>query len=275
MMHPVWPAATNTDNRTGPAPRDAVQFHSHASEPRREKTQSLRAHPTSSRLRALRRTRLLALWAALLITPHAHALPDGFVYLAEVAPRVLIDARYAGPDNFVGQPVDGYHANTVVLTRPAAEAVARVSEELAAFGLGLKVFDGYRPQHAVNHFVRWAADLDDQHTKSRHYPDVDKAHLFRDGYIAERSGHSRGSTVDLTLIDLKTGAELPMGTPFDYFGPESWPSYADLPAEQRAFRALLQQIMKRHGFRPLQEEWWHFTLENEPHTETYFDFPVE
>lgn len=149
MMHPVWPAATNTDNRTGPAPRDAVQFHSHASEPRREKTQSLRAHPTSSRLRALRRTRLLALWAALLITPHAHALPDGFVYLAEVAPRVLIDARYADPDNFVGQPVDGYHANTVVLTRPAAEAVARVSEELAAFGLGLKVFDGYRPQHAV------------------------------------------------------------------------------------------------------------------------------
>lgn len=221
--------------------------------------------------------RITALLPALLLAVAlpAHALPDDFVYVAEVVPNVVIDARYAGDNNFVGRPVDGYLANTVILTRPAAEALAKVSEDLAAFGLGLKVFDGFRPQRAVDHFVRWAADLSDQSTKARHYPDVEKEHLFRDGYIAERSGHSRGSTVDLTIIDLATGEELPMGTPFDYFGLESWPSYTKLPAEQRAFRALLQQVMTRHGFRPLNEEWWHFTLENEPYPETYFDFPVE
>ncbi|MDR4126709.1 M15 family metallopeptidase [Yanghanlia caeni] len=226
---------------------------------------------------SLKLHRITALLPALLLAVAlpAHALPDDFVYVAEVVPNVVIDARYAGDNNFVGRPVDGYLANTVILTRPAAEALAKVSEDLAAFGLGLKVFDGFRPQRAVDHFVRWAADLSDQSTKARHYPDVEKEHLFRDGYIAERSGHSRGSTVDLTIIDLATGEELPMGTPFDYFGLESWPSYTKLPAEQRAFRALLQQVMTRHGFRPLNEEWWHFTLENEPYPETYFDFPVE
>lgn len=223
---------------------------------------------------SLRRFAMLAALLGVLAGP-VHALPEGFVHLSEVAPDAVIDARYAGEDNFVGRPVDGYRRNTVILTRPAAEALAKVSETLAGFGLGLKVFDGYRPQPAVDHFVRWAADLSDQSTKSRHYPDVDKSRLFEEGYIAERSGHSRGSTVDLTVIDLKTGAELPMGTPFDYFGPESWPSNTDLPVEQRAFRALLQQVMMRHGFRPLQEEWWHFTLENEPYPETYFEFPVE
>src|SRR5690554_329737 len=226
---------------------------------------------------SLKLHRITALLPALLLAVAlpAHALPDDFVHVAEVVPNVVIDARYAGDNNFVGRPVDGYLANTVILTRPAAEALAKVSEDLAAFGLGLKVFDGFRPQRAVDHFVRWAADLSDQSTKARHYPDVEKKHLFRDGYIAERSGHSRGSTVDLTIIDLATGEELPMGTPFDYFGLESWPSYTKLPAEQRAFRALLQQVMTRHGFRPLNEEWWHFTLENEPYPETYFDFPVE
>lgn len=226
---------------------------------------------------SLKLHRITALLPALLLAVAfpAHALPDDFVHVAEVVPNVVIDARYAGDNNFVGRPVDGYLANTVILTRPAAEALAKVSEDLAAFGLGLKVFDGFRPQRAVDHFVRWAADLSDQSTKARHYPDVEKEHLFRDGYIAERSGHSRGSTVDLTIIDLATGEELPMGTPFDYFGLESWPSYTKLPAEQRAFRALLQQVMTRHGFRPLNEEWWHFTLENEPYPETYFDFPVE
>lgn len=220
---------------------------------------------------------ITAPWLALLLAfaLPVHALPDGFVHLEEVVPEVVIDARYAGDNNFAGRRVDGYQANTVILTQPAAEALARVSEDLAAFGLGLKVFDGFRPQRAVDHFVRWAADLSDQSTKAQHYPEVEKEHLFRDGYIAERSGHSRGSTVDLTIIDLATGEELPMGTPFDYFGPESWPSYRELPTQQRAFRALLQQVMTRHGFRPLKEEWWHFTLENEPYPETYFDFPVE
>lgn len=220
---------------------------------------------------------ITAPWLVLLLAfvLPAHALPDNFVHVEDVVPEVVLDVRYAANNNFVGSAVDGYQANTVILTQPAAEALARVQEDLATFGLGLKVFDGFRPQRAVDHFVRWAADLSDQSTKAQHYPNVAKEHLFRDGYIAERSGHSRGSTVDLTLIDLATGEELPMGTPFDYFGPESWPSYLELPPQQRAFRALLQQVMTRHGFRPLKEEWWHFTLENEPYPETYFDFLIE
>lgn len=238
-------------------------------------TTSRASRPSRAGSRHVRR--FLSCLAVLLMSAMSsvHALPEGFVYLSEVAPAVAIDARYAGSDNFVGQPVEGYHANTVILTRPAAEALARVSEELAAFGLGLKVFDGYRPQRAVNHFVRWAGDSADQSTKAQYYPDVDKNQLFEKGYIAKRSGHTRGSTVDLTIIDLKDGRELDMGTPFDYFGPESWPSYLDLSPEQRAHRALLQQVMKKHGFRPLSTEWWHFTLANEPYPETYFDFPVE
>lgn len=205
----------------------------------------------------------------------AHALPDGFVDLAEAVPAARVEARYAGPDNFIGRPVDGYRAARVVLSRPAAAALGRVARELAPFGLGIKVFDGYRPQRAVDHFVRWAADPGDQATRPRYYPGVDKGHLFRDGYIAEKSGHSRGSTVDLTLIDLADGSELPMGTPFDFFGPQSWPDFAGIPAAERAHRALLRQVMTRHGFHPLKEEWWHFTLDNEPYPDRHFDFPVE
>lgn len=220
------------------------------------------------------RTLLVVALLALAPLP-AHALPEGFIYVADAVPSARIDARYATADNFVGQPVDGYRAPRVVLSQPAATALARVAAELAPFGLGIKVFDGYRPQRAVDHFVRWAADLGDQATKPRYYPGVDKGHLFRDGYIAAKSGHSRGSTVDLTLVDLASGDELPMGTPFDFFGPQSWPDYAGLPAAERANRALLRQVMTRHGFRPLREEWWHFTLDNEPYPERYFDFPVE
>ncbi|MGE4506222.1 MAG: M15 family metallopeptidase, partial [Desulfovibrionaceae bacterium] len=140
--------------------------------------------------------------------------------------------------------------------------------------LGLKVFDAYRPQRAVDHFVRWAEDLADTRMKAEFYPGVDKENLFRDGFIAARSGHSRGSTVDLTIIDLASGAELDMGTPFDFFGPESWPGNPAMPALVRANRALLQRVMAAHGFRHLREEWWHFTLNGEPHPDTYFDFPV-
>jgi D-alanyl-D-alanine dipeptidase len=219
-----------------------------------------------------------ALLAAILLAlgpTSALAMPEGFVDLADAVPAARAEARYATADNFVGRPVDGYLAPRVLLSRPAAEALARVAAELAPFGLGIKVFDGYRPQRAVDHFVRWAADLGDQSTKPRYYPGVDKAHLFRDGYIAAKSGHSRGSTVDLTLVDLASGDELPMGTPFDFFGPPSWPDHAAIPAAQRAHRALLRAVMSRHGFRPLREEWWHFTLDEEPYPERYFDFPVE
>lgn len=215
---------------------------------------------------------LLALWAR---GGPALALPDGFVYVAEAVPLAREEARYATADNFVGRPVDGYRAARVVLSRPAAAALDRVARELAPFGLGIKVFDGYRPQAAVDHFVRWAADPGDQATKPRYYPGVDKANLFRDGYIAAKSGHSRGGTIDLTLIDLADGKELPMGTPFDFFGPESWPDHPGIATAERANRALLRQVMSRHGFRPLKEEWWHFSLENEPYPDRYFSFPVE
>ncbi|MDZ4689800.1 M15 family metallopeptidase [Terricaulis sp.] len=207
----------------------------------------------------------------------AHADPDrpaGFVDAAQIVPGLRVDMRYMGARNFVGRPIDGYEAPVCVLTREAAEALARAQAALAPRGLGLKVFDCYRPQRAVAHFARWAADLSDQGTKSEFYPNVDKSRLFELGYIAERSGHSRGSTLDLTIIDLATGAELDMGTPFDLFDTRSWPTDETVSPEARANRLMLQNLMRAHGFRSLREEWWHFTLEGEPHPETYFDFVV-
>lgn len=205
----------------------------------------------------------------------ARALPEGFVYVDEVVDGAVYDVRYFGTDNFVGEPVDGYMVPRVVLTREAAEALAGVQTDLAAFGLGLKVFDGYRPQRAVDHFVRWAKDVQDTKMKHRYYPLVQKKHLFRDGYIAARSGHTRGSTVDVTIVDATSGAQLDMGTGFDFFGPPSWPQNPDMPSVVRANRMLLRQVMTRHGFKPLKEEWWHFTLRDEPYPDTYFDFPVK
>lgn len=204
----------------------------------------------------------------------AEALPQGFVYIKDIVPDVIISLRYYTSHNFVGRPIDGYEQSVGIISEPAALALKQVQAELKSFGLGLKVFDAYRPQTAVNHFVRWAEDLDDTVNKQAYYPDVDKKDLFAKGYIAARSGHSRGSTVDLTIISLNDGRELPMGTPWDFFGPHSWPSYMDISAEERANRLLLRSLMLKHGFKPLKEEWWHFTLENEPFPETYFDFPV-
>lgn len=202
-------------------------------------------------------------------------LPDGFCYLDRILPDAVYDVRYFGKDNFVGERIDGYHAPRVVLTRDAASALAGVQKDLAPFGLGLKIFDGYRPQDAVLHFVRWAEDLEDVRMKHKFYPDVQKKNLFRDGYIAGKSGHSRGSTVDLTIIDIKTGQELDMGTGFDFFGPKSWPDNKDMSIEVRCNRGLLRSVMVHNGFKPLKEEWWHFTLEFEPYPETYFNFPVQ
>lgn len=207
-------------------------------------------------------------------TAHGETLPDGFAHVSEAVPTAVLDVRYFTDHNFVGEPVDGYLAPVVVLTEPAARALAGVQADLAPFGLGIKVFDGYRPQRAVDHFVRWGKDLDDTRMKEEFYPDVAKRDLFRDGYIAEKSGHSRGSTVDLTIISLDSGRELDMGTPFDYFGPKSWPSNPDMPPRVRANRALLRAVMTNNGFTPLKEEWWHFTLTDEPYPDTYFDFPV-
>jgi zinc D-Ala-D-Ala dipeptidase len=200
--------------------------------------------------------------------------PRAFVDAREVIPDLVLDMRYFGSENFLGRPVAGYEAPVCLVTKETAAALTRVQAVVARSGLGLKMFDCYRPKRAVADFVAWAKDLSDQKRKAQHYPDVDKSKLFELGYIAERSGHSRGSTVDLTLIDKATSAEIDMGGPYDLFDPKSWPSAASIPAAARANRMRLQSVMTANGFRPLKEEWWHFTLEAEPYPETYFDFPV-
>lgn len=207
----------------------------------------------------------------------AGKLPDNFVYIEDLIPDIRSEIRYFSENNFVGQRIDGYEKPECVLTKKAALALQEVQAELKSFGLGLKVYDCYRPQRAVNHFVRWARDLDDTRMKHQYYPDVDKKNLFKDGYIAEKSGHSRGSTVDLTIVPLEPddAMELDMGTKWDFFGPESWPSSLQVSAVQRVHRMLLHLVMTKHGFNPLMEEWWHFTLADEPFPDSYFDFVVK
>lgn len=205
----------------------------------------------------------------------AGPLPDGFVYLEDVVPSARLDMRYFTDNNFTGRPVDGYLKPRCIITREAGLALKQVQDDLVPFGLGMKVFDAYRPQRAVDNFVRWAADLGDTKTKAQYYPGVAKENLFKEGYIAAKSSHSRGSTVDLTIIEVSSGAELDMGSPFDFFGPISWPDSPLVAPEKRAHRLLLRALMVKYGFRPYAQEWWHFTLEREPYPDTYFDFPVE
>ena len=200
---------------------------------------------------------------------------SGFVSVSHFIPDVLVDARYHSTFNFVAERVDGYEEPLVLLSRRTAEALKEVSDEAKGMGLRLRLFDGYRPQRAVRHFVRWAQDVEKTETKAVFYPDVDKRDLFKLGFIAERSGHSRGSTIDLTLFDMQSQKDLDMGGGFDFFGELSWAEYTrTLTQEQIANRKLLRELMLRHGFRPLAEEWWHFTLIDEPYPDTYFDFPV-
>lgn len=206
------------------------------------------------------------------------ALPEGFVYAEDMVPDLKLELRYYSDHNFVGERIAGYLEPRCILTRQAAEALKKVQAELKPFGLGLKVYDAYRPQRAVDHFVRWARNVDDTRNKAGFYPQVDKKNLFSEGYIAEKSSHSRGSTVDLTIVVLQgdsRGEELDMGTGFDFFGPESWPDNPSMSAEQRAHRALLQVLMTRNGFVPYPQEWWHFTLKDEPYPASYFNFPVQ
>ena len=202
----------------------------------------------------------------------AQARPASFVDAATLVPGLAVDMRYAGAHNFVGRPIDGYEAPHCLLTREAAAALAEVARDLAP-RLVVKVFDCYRPVRAVENFVRWARDLNDQAARAEFYPDVDKRTLFRDGYIASRSGHSRGSTMDLTLARAD-GTELDMGTHFDFFSPKSWTASPTVSPEQHANRILLATAMRRRGFRGYDREWWHFTLAREPFPDTYFDFPV-
>ena len=206
--------------------------------------------------------------------PAPTARAAAFVDAASVVPGLVVELRYAGRENFVGRPIAGYEAPVCLLARPAAEALAEAQARLAGFGLGLKVFDCYRPVRAVAAFAAWARDPADQLRKRDYYPDIDKSQLFAQGYIAERSGHSRGGTLDLTLVDLLTHAQLDMGASYDLFDTRSWPSDMRPTPAQRANRMLLQAVMRESGFRPLKEEWWHFTLEREPYPDIYFDCPV-
>ena len=205
---------------------------------------------------------------------HNHTLPEGFVLVGEAIPDVLLDIRYYTTYNFVGARIDGYEAPVAVLTLEAADALKLVSDDMKQQGLRLVIYDAYRPQQAVDHFVRWAEDIADTRMKAVFYPGVDKADLFEKGFIARRSGHSRGSTVDLTLLDEKSGTLLDMGGPFDFFGELSHPDYTGVTPAQHANRMLLQSAMMKRGFKPLSTEWWHFTLVDEPYPKTFFDFPV-
>ena len=198
----------------------------------------------------------------------------GFVLLSGIVPDIIQEIRYYSTYNFTGDRIDVYEEPCALLTKEAALALKAVSDEVIRKGYRLKVYDAYRPVRAVRHFVRWAQDTADIRMKEWFYPDVDKKDLFAQGYIAERSSHSRGSTVDLTLVCMKTGKEIDTGTPFDLFSSLSWSSCRDITAEQYGNRMLLQEAMIKGGFVPLESEWWHFTLEDEPYPDTYFDFPV-
>ena len=209
-----------------------------------------------------------------------------FVMLTDAVPDAILEIRYFGTYNFVGKRIDGYEQPTALLTRQAADSLRAVSDDVMRLGYRLKIYDAYRPQKAVDHFVRWATAVEDTLMKRYFYPNLDKSVLFEQDYIAEKSGHTRGSTVDLTLFDMATEKELDMGGTFDWFGHESHPDFGGNPetgvympndsitAEQFAHRMILRNAMLRHGFKALDSEWWHFTLKYEPFPDTYFTFPV-
>jgi D-alanyl-D-alanine dipeptidase len=226
-------------------------------------------------------------------------MPYNFTDIQKVIPDVVMDIRYYGPHNFVGERVDGYLAPKCYLTKETALALAGVQKDLATYSLSLKIYDCFRPQRAVNHFVRWAAEIKNIKTMKEFYPTVDKRNLFKDGYIAEKSGHSRGSTVDLTIVPLPAPAQpqyspgqklhqcylpaikrfadnsIDMGTGFDCFHALSHTANNNIGRQQKINRLLLKSLMEKHGFKNYDMEWWHYTLKNEPYPDTYFDFVIE
>lgn len=225
-------------------------------------------------------------------------IPKEFVEIREVIPDIILDLRYHTNHNFLGVPVNGYKAEKCFITKVAADSLAKVQAELRKFNLSLKVYDAYRPQRAVDHFIKWAKDLSDTITKKEFYPTLDKSKLFIDGYIAEKSGHSRGSTIDLTIVPIPLPHQpefnidnqcecnesadkrfkdnsIDMGSGFDCFNNISHTENKEIMPQQRANRLLLKLLMNKYGFRGIEEEWWHFTLINEPFPKTYFDFVIE
>ncbi|MEU6139014.1 D-Ala-D-Ala dipeptidase VanX [Streptomyces sp. NPDC047081] len=199
---------------------------------------------------------------------------DDFVFLDEFVPGVRWDAKYATWDNFTGKPVDGYLANRIVGTRALCAALRNAREEAASRGFGLLIWDGYRPQGAVDRFLRWSREPEDGRTKARHYPNIDRAEMFESGYVAARSGHSRGSTVDLTIYHLETGELAPMGGGHDLMDPISHHGAKGIARNEAANRRYLRSVMESCGFSSYDREWWHYTLKDEPYPDTYFDFPV-
>ena len=199
---------------------------------------------------------------------------SNFVLLSEAVPDAILEIRYYSTYNFVGDRIDGYEEPLALLTKEAAAALREVSDDVMEQGYRLKIFDAYRPQMAVTNFMNWALDTEDTRMKEYFYPELEKDVLFPQGYIAEHSGHSRGSTVDLTLFDMRTEKEVDMGGTFDYFGELSHPDYTDITEEQYDNRMILREAMMEHGFKPLEEEWWHFTLADELYPDTYFTFPI-
>ena len=199
--------------------------------------------------------------------------PTGFVVLGEFIPDIIQEIRYYSTYNFVGERIDGYYQPCALMTIEAATALKAVSDDVMARGYRLKVYDAYRPQMGVDHFMRWAEN-NDTSMKKYFYPKIAKDRIIPEGYVDRKSGHSRGSTVDLTLFDMKTGKEVDMGGTFDYFGELSHPDYKKITKAQYKNRMILRDAMIRHGFKPLATEWGHFTLKDEPYPDTYFTFPV-
>ncbi len=200
--------------------------------------------------------------------------PAGFVLLSDFVPHIVQEIRYFSTFNFIGDRIDGYEEPCAILTKEAARALKSANNEIMVQGFRLKIYDAYRPASAVKQFILWGIEDQDIRMKTYFYPDLQKQELFEKGYIARQSSHSRGSTIDLTLLDMKTGKELDMGSPFDFFGEISHPDYRSITEEQYENRMILQKVMKRNGFQTLDCEWWHFTLTDEPYPDTYFEFPV-
>jgi D-alanyl-D-alanine dipeptidase len=207
----------------------------------------------------------------------AQKLPEGFAYLKKENPTLILDLRYATSENFTGKIVTGYTSEKAIGTKALSIALRKVQALLRSKALGLKVFDAYRPQSAVDAFISWAASASDTLKKREYYPNLKKEDLFELGYIAEKSGHTRGSTIDVTLVYLKgrrKGKEIDMGGKWDYFGEASHFNYQKISPKQMENRRLLRDLMIEGGFNPYEKEWWHFSLKNEPFPTTYFDFPL-